>query len=216
MEIKRGVKQVKRWGMQVCEANPFLSGVVIRTKKRNLTIARGLSVIDKDGEVVGEGVIGQVKPVDDEQFVKVFAQNIRQIFDLNLSGMRMLMVLMHAVQDAPGADQVYCGWNFAQDVYTKKLDERGTFVRSTYDRGVANLVENKILAPSNRGVGWFFINPTVIFNGDRAKFQQVIMKRSKYDELMRERRFNDAAELYMRQASLPFGAPGPADKGEDE
>ncbi|HAU3137327.1 hypothetical protein [Salmonella enterica] len=70
---------------------------------------------------------------------------------------------------------------------------------SIFYRGIKELIDKKIIAKSNER-NWYFINPSVIFNGVRARFATEIIKKKdelnvkrvskpivKYDALIRNR-----------------------------
>lgn len=196
----------KRRNRDIYAENPFMQGVVIRTKDKRLTIARGLSVVDKEGEFVAEGTVTQLVPVDDAKFVKVYVQNIAGFFDLGKPGLRMLGVFLNVVQENPGRDRIVCPYEYACEVMSR-LDDGHKLTRPTYDRGVGELIERQIIAPATGGAGFFFINPAVLFNGDRAKFMRVIVKRSHYNECVRRHKLAKNADLLV-QALLPGVGPG--------
>ena len=51
-----------------------------------------------------------------------------------------------------------------------------TFARNTFQKGLADLVKNKIIARHTRQ-GWYYINPNFIFNGDRIAFTTLIERK---------------------------------------
>ena len=53
-----------------------------------------------------------------------------------------------------------------------------TFARNTFQKGLADLVKNKIIARHTRQ-GWYYINPNFIFNGDRIAFTTLIERKKR-------------------------------------
>ncbi|UNE80230.1 hypothetical protein IMY97_22775 [Pectobacterium versatile] len=47
---------------------------------------------------------------------------------------------------------------------------------SIFYRGVKELIEKRIIAKTNEK-NWYFINPAIVFNGDRARFVSEIIKK---------------------------------------
>ncbi|OEE64531.1 hypothetical protein A1OK_00005 [Enterovibrio norvegicus FF-454] len=94
---------------------------------------------------------------------------------------KVFRVIFHEAQyRVIGKDEVYLSWETAQDVFES---EGIKMSRATYFRGVAELVEKRIIAESVR-TGIFFLNPALIFNGNRATFIQQIITDDK--EVLKE------------------------------
>lgn len=165
-----------RRGFPVYDHNPFMTGVAVKTKKRNLTVARGTKLTDATtGEEELTTTIAQVKHVDEEGFVKVFSAQIRLYFDLSSAGFKVFLLMLQAVQKTIGADRVYMTFTSA----TKAAEAMSQpLSRPVYDRGVRDLCEKKVIALTEEQ-GWFFINPAVLFNGDRARFVTEYRKSTK-------------------------------------
>ena len=160
----------KRLGFSIYFENPFLDDTVIETKKKTLTVARGTKLIAADGSIEEkfQSTIAQVKEVDEAQFVKIFTSNIAVMLDLNKAGAKVFFVLLHELQQATvGTDTVFISWQRIE----KKLQQMKTvdFSYQTFLRGLKELLEKKVLANSDED-GWYFINPSLLFNGDRVTF----------------------------------------------
>ncbi|MBL1506096.1 hypothetical protein ELC70_28465, partial [Klebsiella pneumoniae] len=48
-------------------------------------------------------------------------------------------------------------------------------------RGIKELIEKRIIAKTNEK-NWYFINPAIVFNGDRARFVSEIIKKKEVME----------------------------------
>jgi hypothetical protein len=159
---KKGRKDLARY-----KKNPFLEGIVVSTKDKRLTVARGTHLTDKaTGEESMVTNIAQVKRVDDASFVKIFSGQIKLYFDLSAPGFKVFGLVLTAMQQSIGADRIFMTYEAAQKA---ALEMGQSLSRSTFDRGVLNLCEKKIIALTELS-GWFFINPAIIFSGDRARF----------------------------------------------
>jgi hypothetical protein len=179
------VEKVNRRGFPIYSENPFMTGISLKTKKRKLTVARGTSLTDVDtGEQELTTTIAQIKEVDEEQYIKVYSGKIKFYFDLSSAGFKVFMLLLQSVQQTVGLDRVYMTHQRA----SKSMEAMGgTLSRAVYDRGVNDLCAKKVIAACDES-GWFFINPAIIFNGDRARFVEEYRKVSTES---------------LRQASLP-------------
>lgn len=152
--------------------NPFLN-FTVTANKRKMTVAKG-SVIK--GEVVEgqeddvktfETTIAQTQLVDEDKFIKVFTGQVSAIFDLTAAGIKMFGLLLIEAQRGIGGDMVF----LTPAIVTKLAKAQGkTMSSSTFSRGISDLINAKILAACSQGQGWFYINPAIIFNGDRARF----------------------------------------------
>lgn len=58
---------------------------------------------------------------------------------------------------------------------TEKIDH---FIlsESIFYRGIKELIEKRIIAKTNEK-NWYFINPAIVFKGDRARFVSEIIKK---------------------------------------
>ena len=69
------------------EKNPFMEAVVVKTRSKKLTVARGGMIVDQStGEIEGLTEVAQVIEVDEGQFVKLFTKDLAIWFDLNKAG----------------------------------------------------------------------------------------------------------------------------------
>ncbi|HDS4830685.1 TPA: hypothetical protein QHW90_004614, partial [Citrobacter koseri] len=56
---------------------------------------------------------------------------------------------------------------------------------SIFYRGIKELIEKRIIAKTNEK-NWYFINPAIVFNGDRARFVSEIRKKKETIEIERD------------------------------
>ncbi len=146
------------------EVSPFIDQLTVKTRGRKVTVSRGSTIVDlSTGEIEGMTEIAQVIEVDEGQFVKLFTKDLAHWFDLSKGGMRVFGALLVTVQEtAIGRDIVYL------DTRSKALDQF-QISRSTFYRGLDELIDKGFIA-RHLSAGWFFFNPAMFFNGNRARF----------------------------------------------
>lgn len=150
-----------------------------KTKTQFIGTSEGDNFVNTDtGEVITTSFIKQTKIVDNLTFVKIYLQEVQILFDLKKPSQKLLEFILTRL--IPNRDEVfiyvpdalqYCQWN-APNQYYKAL------------RG---LIEGKILAQSVKS-GFYYINPAVIFNGDRMI---LIKEYRKQDSKQLEMQFSD-------------------------
>ena len=162
------------------EHNPFMKEGYWKIKKHIIKKSRkigttkkalGLSIVcTETGEKAGDVVPMQWSFSDTEKFAKFFISDPTIIFKL---GKQAIRVFLYFAYNLPkNKDKVYFNFNDC-----KKFTQYSTD-RSVY-QGLSDLIENKIIARGNSS-HIYFINPSVIFNGDRSKLldelEQATMK----------------------------------------
>lgn len=156
--------------------NPFLDNLIVPIKGRQVQISRlgaddNILINQRTGENLGMTSVVSYKKVDSDQFVKLFTKNIKLAFELTQAGQKALYVVYWAIQktknnDFLGLDQ-FTLKNFLIDNPDLEMS------LPTFKRGLGELVKNQIIALSERK-GFYFINPSFVFNGDRVAFTTVI------------------------------------------
>lgn len=156
---KVGVRSAQKY-----EVNPFIDRLVVKTRGRKVTVARGSTLVDmQTGEIEGVTEIAQIVEVDEGQFVKLFTKDLAIWFDLNKSAMRVFGALLATVQkESIGRDLVFFD-------HTSDQTKEFGMSKQTFYRGVEELIEKGFIA-RHRSAGWYFTNPAMFFNGNRARF----------------------------------------------
>lgn len=158
--------EVKKNKPEKFKQNPFLDAAVIsvKTRKKKITVAQGGTIIDNEtGEATAETVIAQVVEVDEGQFVKLFTKDIKNFFDLTPAGLKTFALVLNVVQaEGINRDKIFI---HNQDEQLKNFN----LSRAVFFRGIDELIKKKFLAKTINP-NWYFINPNLFFNGDRAKF----------------------------------------------
>ncbi|AVT59759.1 hypothetical protein OA04_32360 [Pectobacterium versatile] len=162
--------------------NPFCfdTELKIETRKKNLTVSRGTELIEKkDTSKSYFANIVHTQEVDKEEFIKLYTSQIKAYFDLTKTAYKVFFIFLRIYQDAIGKDHFYLSCKKAMSL-AEKIDH---FVlsESIFYRGIKELIEKRIIAKTNEK-NWYFINPAIVFNGDRARFVSEIIKKKEIIE----------------------------------
>lgn len=158
--------------VQRYDENPLVEAGEIRTKQKTVrAIATGKMVDTISGEIMAGTAIVVRKTVDEEHFVKVFAEGVKASFDLSLSGFKVFQLVLKAAQKgAFGADSIYLYFMDAVN------DPDLPVSQQTFHRGLKELLAKRFIAASSRP-NIYWINPHLFFKGDRVSFVTEYMKR---------------------------------------
>ena len=127
-------------------------------------------VIDPDsGEIVGQTTFMRQIEVDEDKFTKLYLTQFQVFFDLTTAGIRVFGYVMTCMK--PKNDMIYFDRDECME-YTKYKS-----VESVY-RGLTELLMAGIIARAKND-NFYFINPLIIWNGDRARFVTEYVKKSK-------------------------------------
>lgn len=154
-----------RRGVALYENNPFLAQAAVQTKTRRVTNKRGdmMLVSSETGEIKAP-IAGfwEAEEVDSTKFIKLFVNGVKALAELSNAGTRVFELLYIEMQNNIGKDQIYLSYS-GIDKNLKSIS------RSTFSRGLAELIEKKFIA-AMPAVGWYWVNPDFIWNGDRLAF----------------------------------------------
>ena len=128
--------------------------------------------------------------VDEKKFRKVYVDSLTQFADLNAPARKVLNYILDILPK--DRDEFI----FDQD---KCMEYTGYKARKDVARGLAKLVEEKIIARSTKYYR-YFINPMVVFNGDRILFATMYL-RKKEEEIKQLQLFTEE-ELVARNTEL--------------
>lgn len=156
-------KSCTRRGVVLHRRNPFMPE--IKPKTRRITNKRGdmMLVSPETGEIKAT-VAGfwEAEEVDSTKFLKLFVNGVKALAELSNAGTRIFELLYIEMQNNVGRDQVYLSYT--------ALDERQSSIsRSTFSRGISELIDKKFIA-AMPAVGWYWVNPDYMWNGDRLAF----------------------------------------------
>jgi hypothetical protein len=162
----------KSKGFEKHAENPFKGfALALSTKKASYANQdRNISIVNETtGETISEVThMSTFYKVDNAKFTKIYQGGLQAIFGLKSPGMKVLKIVLEQLSLTPGRDEISLSYVMASS----------DIKQSTYTRGVRELVEAKIIAPAFIPARWY-INPTIIFNGDRLVLTARYEKESK-------------------------------------
>ena len=159
--------------------NPFIQKAVedIRIVKKTQTIStkgRGeIQMIVSGDEVTGHSAFMRIVEVDEDKFAKLYLSQLCAFWDLSKPALRVFSYVLTTLQ--PKKDSFI----FLMDECIKYT---GYSQRNHIITGLSNLIEAGIIARSKYSFR-YFINPLVIFNGDRVTFAKTYIKKVKKLEI---------------------------------
>ena len=154
--------------------NPFLAEAVAEVKigYKTMTFGTGETVSNTEtGELIGTAAFRQRKVVDQSKFLMLYEKMQAFFWQLSPRANKLLRVIYHQAQEAIATDEIYLNWDIAEEILKSESIKMS---KATYFRAVKELLEKKVLAQSVR-TNIFYLNPTLIFNGNRASFIQEII-----------------------------------------
>lgn len=172
-----------RRGVAIYEKNPFMMDV--STKTRRVTNKRGdMMLVSNEGEIVSN-VAGfwEAEEVDATKFVKLFVKGVKALKELTGAGTKVFEVLYFRVQENVGKDRVFMSISEVDQTLTPMSE-------ATYTRGMRELIEKGFIAATPTQ-GWFWLNPSFVWNGDRLAFVKEYRKASTKKAIERDTRTVD-------------------------
>lgn len=149
--------------------NPFMEGFSpTMRKKREVVVTddRRAIVNMSTGEIEDDSIaIARVKFVDSDQFVKLYVSQLHVFFDLSRPAQRVVEFMLYRVSRTVGAGEALL--QFVD--FERFFEGRDGGSRPTFERGLRELAAKRLVAKSLSPNVWF-VNPTMTFNGDRARF----------------------------------------------
>jgi len=155
--------------------SPFRDELIVPKRDKQIRLSRlgrddNVLINQSTGEVTGTHVT-TFRKVDSDKFIKLFTQNIALTFELKAAGIKAFTVLVWTMQERSLERDLVPLDKLVLDEFLEKNSLKMS--QPTFWRGLAELEEAKIIAKHVRQ-GWYYINPSFIFNGDRVAFTQVI------------------------------------------
>lgn len=162
------------------DSNPFIDNMIISKTRKQVQVSR----LGKDDNILLNKVTGEIngthvityRMVDDEKFVKLFTSNIALTFDLKSAGIKAFNVLIWSVQKTAIETDLVCLDKYVVGDFLKENSLKMSM--PTFWRGLKELEEVKIIAKA-RKLGFYYINPNFVFNGDRIAFTTAIEREAK-------------------------------------
>ncbi|MGL5254223.1 MAG: RepA protein [Brevinema sp.] len=171
-------KTVKLTDFKKNEENPFMAQAVEKIENHVVKKYRSNSGGDRKavvaladtstGEVFKTSYIRQVE-VDEEQFAKIYLSQFSSFFNLSQAAIRVFGYILTCMK--PKNDMI---------IFDRKkcLEYTGYKSDKAIYKGLTELIVSEIIARGPNEYNWF-INPLVIFNGDRVSFTKTYIKKKK-------------------------------------
>lgn len=164
------------------EHNPFAEKAImeIQTTKKRQTIKPPKNeegenkywVIDDNGQKVAESVFIRETEVDDEQFAKIFLGGLVNFWEISPRGIRVFTYVLQQLR--PNKDSFY----FSTDECMKYTGYKS---RGLVTSGLAELIGAGLIARSTDSI-IYFLNPSVLFNGNRLTFAKTYVRKKIQDK----------------------------------
>lgn len=143
--------------------------IVVKAKNRYSTVGVNKQLMDPDtGEIVeAQAAVITRHEVDDQHFVKVFAEGVKAAFGLSRTAYRVFTKVLEVYEQADMAggyaDTIELAW-FDGGLCGEDIG----MSQQTFSRGLKELLEKNFLAPRMPNSYW--VNPALFFKGDRVAF----------------------------------------------
>lgn len=170
--IKKGVSTYKK-----NKENPFMSQAIESIDKNIIKKYKSSTNTDEKATLVAydpntSEILGHTRfirqiEVDEEQFTKLYLANFRAFFDLSQSAIRVFGYIMTCLK--PKNDMILFMLDDCKE-YTKYNSSKAIY------KGLGELCSAEIIARGPADNIWF-INPMVLFNGDRVSFARTYVKK---------------------------------------
>lgn len=179
------------------EENPFLKQALEEVNKsvvKKYKSAAGtdrkavLQAVDPNtGELLGHTSFIRQIEVDEEQFTKFYLSNFKVFYGLSEKAMRIFGYIQTRL--IPNKDEFTL---FMDDC----LKQTGYKTKRSAYAALAELIKAEIIARGKVDT-LFFINPMVVFNGNRITFVRTYIKRVEDKSLKKQRRLADKDQLSL-------------------
>lgn len=161
------------------EVNPFAEKAIeeIQTVRKQQIIRPTdkneihMIVNSQTGSVEGQTAFMRFIEVDEQRFAKIYLSQFSSFFDLSKSAIKVFGYILTVIP--PKKDSFYF-------IMEECLKYTGYSTEKSVFEGLASLIENNIIARSSNHVR-YFINPLVVFNGDRVTFAKTYIKKREMD-----------------------------------
>lgn len=152
-----------RRGLTIYDENPFITVDTVKTRVKRITNRKGDMFVKAEDESIVAPAAGfwQAQEVDTAQFVKLYINGVKAFSELTSAGTKVFELLYREMQKNIGKDRVLLS--------LMAIDDDVKISKATFTRGMRELMDKGFIAPT-RVVGWFWLNPDYIFNGDRLTF----------------------------------------------
>jgi hypothetical protein len=183
-------KSVKQY--EAFKENPFIEKAIEDIKViRKTQVMRSKNrdeiqmIVNSDGEVEGHTAFMKFVEVDEEKFAKLYLSQFTAFWELPKAAIRVFGFIINVLK--PKKDEFYLEMTKCLE-YTQYKHPKDVL------SGLSGLIECGIIARSDSHFK-YFINPLVVFNGDRVTFAKTYIKKKKEANKSQLDLFQEAQEV---------------------
>lgn len=166
-------ENLSRRGLPRYKINPFVNDNLITqlSGQKNVYYTQNTqnTLIDLETGELSPAQLTITKKIraDRETFVKLYTNHLTAFFELSQTANRLLQFVLYLTQEtAINKDKIYVSLIDAQEFF---ISNNSKISRSSFYNAMKELVEKLFIAETNQ-TNWYFINPSLFFNGDRIEF----------------------------------------------
>jgi hypothetical protein len=160
------------------EENPFMENAIREihdhSVKKKVFVKGNKSVLNQvindNGEIVAHSAFLRTIEVDESQFVKLYLSRFAAFYDLSKAAIKVFGYILNKCV-IPNKDIFYIDFDEAKEF-------TGYSANNIIRTGLSCLTEQGIIARSTNPYK-YYINPLVVFNGDRITFADSYIKKRK-------------------------------------
>ena len=150
----------------ITDKNPLIKGLDVKTKSKKL-VKTQLQIPSLETGEIHSSNIYSIKEIDEKQFVKVFQDGVKAMYDLTRTAHRVFCLILDEYENEPMTggyvDAIQLAW-FNGGLSGESIGMH----KRTFNRGLAELIDKNFLAPKSPNIYW--VNPSLFFKGDRVRF----------------------------------------------
>lgn len=177
-------KSIKIRNLPTYKHNPFIVGsdLAPNERKRTEIVFDGKqALVNTDtGEVSDEHIaMAKIKTVESDKFIKLYASHMHILFELGKPAQRVCEFVCHQVSSrAINKGEIIMSFPEFEEYFKGKTG----CTRQSFMRGLQDLASKNLIAKTLTRDIWY-INPAIIFNGERARFITEIRRKTKHEKL---------------------------------
>ena len=163
--------------------NPFVEDVLediekhrkkrvrhVKTARTGIAKQAEFTVVQNStGEQMAYGAFVELVELDEKQFAKFYVAELEKFYQINQSGRKVLSYIITRLK--PNQDIVVLRM-------LECMEYTGYKHKKNVIDGIGNLIINGLLARA-KYENEYYINPMVMFNGDRVVYAKMVVKRKK-------------------------------------
>jgi len=174
MGKKKNEKSISFSKLPKYNENPFIEKAIddIKVIRKTQVVkphSRGeiQMIVSEGGEVTGHTAFMRYIEVEEAQFAKVYLSQFSAFWELNNTSIRVFGYIINSLRAK-------------QDMFILYMDKALEYTKYKYakeiNKGIVGLIDAGIIAKAKYD-NHYYINPLVVFNGDRVSFAKTYIKK---------------------------------------